>query len=312
MTEPTEPGRPDGVIGRRAVLDLTGFTSPEQLAGITAIERVATAVVPRSLAAAFTAIPAGKIASTVFVPDGTRARLHTGTLMLGGDSLGSPDDALIVTGLLVVTTPVTGELPALIHVTGTVLVPRGSEAAIGRVLEGTGAVVGYRWAQGQEIRAHGGQVTVSGSSLANPVGEPDDVLVLAGQALVAGEVGDIGYRQVLVLGQAAMPQTARERIDPYLTVQGQLGWYASDNPRMLTEETELAAEFLQLQERPVSLIVTDTLRFAADVTPELLREKVADIVLFDDIVAPAALIPTLHYLAAQNYGTIRSEGGSAG
>lgn len=311
MSEPTSGAPIGGMISGRPVLDLTGFTSADQLAGITGIDRVATVVVPRSLAAAYTAIPARKVADTVFVPDGARARVHTGTLVLGGDGLGSPDEALIVTGIVVVAGAITGDLPGLIHVTGTVLVPRGSEAAIGRVLQGTGAVVTYRWSQDQVIRTHGGQLTLSGAALANRAGEADDILVLAGQAVVTGEVGDVGYRQILVVGQTALPAATREAVDPYLVVQGQLGWYASDDPRMLGD-TELAAEYLQLLDRPASLIVTGTLRVAADVTPELLRENVSDIVLFGDIVAPKALLPTLQFLAVHAFGTIRSEDGSAG
>ncbi|WP_029137449.1 hypothetical protein [Nakamurella lactea] len=310
MADPTTGPVSGGVIGHRPVLDLSGLTAPEQLAGIAGIEQVAVVVVPRSLAAAYTAIPTRKVATTVFVPDGTRPRVHTGTLTVGGDGLGSADDALIVTGVLAVTGPVTGDLPALIHVTGTVLVPRGSEAAIGRVLEGTGSVVAYRWAETQEIRTHGGQLSISGAGLTNPIGEPDDVLVLAGQTVVTGEVGGIGYRQVVVVGQAAFPAAAQEALDPRLVAQGQVGWYVSDNPRTFVGGAPLAAEYLRLLEAPASLIVTGNLDIADDVSAELLRDKVSDIVVFGNITAPDALVPTLQYLATQAFGSIRGKGGS--
>lgn len=307
---PAPDGSAGEVIRNRSVLDLTGLSTPEQLAGIAAIEQVGTVLVPRSLAAAYTTIPSRQVGTSIFVPDGATARLHTGTLSVGGDALGAADDALIVTGMLVVTSPVTGELPGLIHVTGTVLVPRGSEAAIGKVLEGTGAVSSYRWAEGQEIRTMAGQISISGATLANAIGEPDDVLVLVGQIVVTGAVGDVGYRQIIVAGQAAMPVAAQDAIEPRVVTYGQIAWYSSASPRFLAEDTELSAEYLNLLTEPTSLIVAGRLRLTDDVSAELLKEKLTDIVVFGEIVAPAALVPVLQFLAVHAFGPIRGEGGS--
>ena len=129
------------------------------------------------------------MAATIYVPDGANVRVHTGALVVGGDGLGAADDVLIVIGMLVITSPVTGPVPQRIHVVGSVLAPRGSESALGPALAGgTGGVTYYRYADGQDIKVLSGQVRLSGAMLANPAGQPDDILIAAGQVVMTGEV----------------------------------------------------------------------------------------------------------------------------
>jgi hypothetical protein len=293
-----------------AVLDLSALTDPDDLAGVTAIENVATAIVPRSLAAAYTAIPSSHVANTVFVPDGSTVRTHTGSLSLDGASLGKPGDVLVVTGLLIITSPVTGDLPSLIDVTGGVLVPRGSEAQIGRVLQVTGAVTQYRWTADQNIVMMGGQLRIGGGSLANPAGSPDDLLVLAGQVIVTGAVPGVGYRQIIAAGQTALPAEARDVLEPLIVSQGQLAWYHTPDPRVFTQDTTLTAEYFRLLPGPASLVAFGDLRIADDVTADDLRAAVSELLLFGDVTAPPGLVPSLQILAAEAHGTIRSSGDS--
>ena len=212
MSEPVEDG---GVVSRRSVLDLSHLSSPEQLAGITRIERVATVIVPQSLAGAYARIPSSRVAATVYVPDGANVRLHTGPLMVGGDGLGAADDVLVVIGMLIITSPVTGTVPGPISVIGSVLAPRGSEGALGPVLGGgVGNVSYYRYVEGQDIKVLVGQVKLSGAMLANPAGEPDDILIATGQVVVTGSVSTVGYRQVVVAGQLIAPAASRDLLEP--------------------------------------------------------------------------------------------------
>src|SRR5262245_15452431 len=125
-----------GVVRGQAVVDLSRVASPEGLAGIRRIERVGVVVVPDSLAAAYAAIPTSRVGATIYVPDGAKVRIHIGTLTVGGDGLGSAEEILVVVGMLVVSSLVTGELPSQISVVGSVLAPRGSESALGPRLAG--------------------------------------------------------------------------------------------------------------------------------------------------------------------------------
>lgn len=304
---PSPVGTLAGVISGRSVLDLSGFSSAEELAAITGLDRIAVVVVPRSLAAAYTAIPATRVGNSVFVPDDADVRVHTGSLSVSGDALTADTPlALVVTGMLVVTSPVTAPVTGSISVTGTVLVPRGSEGNVGAALSGTGTLVPYAWAEDQQVRVMSGQTSLSGAALANIAGQPQDVLVIAGQTVITGEVGDVGYQQLVVAGQSAASVSAQAALEQYAMIQGQFGWYRGSRPRALLNDTELSAGYFELIEPDTSLLVFGNLTLAADVTPELLRQKVTDIVLFGDLTAPAALLPIVQALAVEQYGTITS------
>lgn len=307
---PSEPVDDPGVVRRRGVLDLSHLTAPEDLATITRIERVGTVVVPESLAAAYARIPAGRVGSTIYVPDGANVRVHVGQLMVGGDGLGGPEDVLVIIGVLVIVSPVTGPLPHRISVVGSVLAPRGSESALGPVLGGgVGAISYYRYVDGQDVKVLTGQVRLSGASLANPAGEPDDVLIAAGQVVVTGPVASVGYAQVVVAGQLIAPAASREVLEPRLQVQGQVVWARSDEPRVIMEDTEVGADFFRLLEHPVSLVLLGNLTIAAGVTEAMVAEKVTDIALLGDLSAPAELVPLLQVLAVDALGAIRASDG---
>ena len=102
-----EPASDRVVLSDQPVADFSHLTAPEQLAAIGRIENVALVIVPESLAAAYAAIPSSHVAATIYVPDGANVRVHTGALVAGGDGLGAEGDVLIVTGILLITSPVT-------------------------------------------------------------------------------------------------------------------------------------------------------------------------------------------------------------
>jgi hypothetical protein len=299
-----------GVISHQPLLDLSHLTSPEQLAAITRIERVAVVVVPEALAATYAAIPSSRVACTVFVPPGVRVRVHTGPLSVSGDGLGGPDDVLVVIGMLVVTSPVTGPLPQRISVVGSVLAPRGSESALGPVLGGgSGGVSYYRHVEGQDVKLLTGQVKLSSATLANADGQPGDLMVIAGQAIVTGPVSKVGYGQVFVAGQLVAPEASRDALEPRLQVQGQAVWYKSDEVKIIGGDARLGPDYFRLLERPVSLVVLGDLTIAPGVPEALILEKVSDVVLLGDLIAPAALVDALQVRMTDAFGDIRISDG---
>lgn len=298
------------VISGEPVVDFSHLTSAEDLAAVSRIEGVAAVIVPESLSAAYAKIPSSGVAATVFVPDGANVKVHIGSLMAGGAGLGSADDVLVVIGMLVITGPVTGPLPRRISVVGLVLAPRGSESALGPVLAGgAGNVIYYTPADGQDFKVHAGQAKLSGATLANTAGQPEDILIAAGQVVVTGQVTAVGYAQVIVAGQLVAPAASREMLEPRIQVQGQSAWYRADEPRIIAEETSLGPDFFRLLDHPVSLVVLDDLTIAPGVTEAIVREKVTDIVLLADLTAPADVVPMLQVLAADSFGTIRASDG---
>ncbi len=305
-----EPGNGRTVLRDQSVVDFSHLTAPEQLASISRIEDVALVIVPESLAGAYAAIPSADIASTVYVPDGSSVRVHTGVLETVGDGLGAEDDVLIVTGMLIITTPVTGPVPKRIHVVGSVFAPRGSQAALGPALaSGTGTVTYYAWADDQDINVMTGQTTLSGAMLDNPAGQAGDVLILAGQAVIIGEITAMGYRQLVMAGQLAAPAAGRDLIEPYLRVQGQSAWYRGDDPRAFYDDASLGPDFFRLLDRPVSLIAFGDLAIEAGVTEAMMAEKVTSISAFGDVTGPSELVGMLQVLGTDVFGSIRAADG---
>ena len=302
-----------GVVEGRSVLDLSHLTSPDELAAITRISGVGAVVLPESLAGAYASIPVSDVGATIFVPDGLKPRVHVGPLVVGGDGIGAPDELLVVVGVLVITGPVTGEVPGRISVIGSVFAPRGSEAALGRVFGGgVGTVTYYRYQDGQDVKMLSGQVRLTGGALANHTGEPGDILIAAGQVIITGEVGPIGYRQILVAGQLLAPEAAQRELETRMDVQGQTVWYRSGDPRVFFDNVELGPDYFGLLDHPISIIALGDLTIGAGVTADLLREHVADIALLGDVLAPAAAVPAIQVLATTITGQIRVVDGSRG
>jgi len=160
--------RLEGVIRDVAMLDLTPMTSAEDLAGITRISDVAIVLVPAPLMPAVVGIPMDDVAMVVPVPTGVEVRSHTGALVMGGEALADPDAedaALIVTGTLILTSPVQRVTYRQVIVIGLVLAPHGSESALGAGLTRvTGSVDYYPAAEGQEVKVSTGQLRASGRS----------------------------------------------------------------------------------------------------------------------------------------------------
>jgi hypothetical protein len=273
---------------------------------------VAVVVVPQSLAGAYAAISVSDVAGTIYVPDGANVRLHSGAMVAGGDGLGAADDVLVVIGMLVITSPVTGPVPQRIYVIGSVLAPRGSEALLGPAMAGGSGSVSYYPRRGDEnvdVKVLSGQVRLSGAVLANPSGQESDILIAAGQVAVTGEVGTLGYRLVVVAGQFAAPAAGRDALEPFVQVQGQAGWYQGSNPRVFYQDTTLGPDFFRLLGEPVSLVVFGDLTIAHGVTEDMVREKVTGLVLFGDATAPAGIVAVLQVLAGDMFGEIRASDG---
>jgi hypothetical protein len=304
-----------GEINDVALLDLTPLRSVEELAGITRISDVAIMLVPESLMAAAVGIPMDDVAMVVPVPDGVEVRVHTGSLVMGGEALAGPGvehATLLVTGTLILTSPVHKVAYRQIIVMGLVLAPSGSESALGAGLTRvTGSVDYYPYAEGQEVRVSTGQVRADGELFANPTGGPDDVLVVAGQLIVTGPVAKVGYRRVVVAGQMLAPRDSQRVLGPATAVKGQLVWYTGQ-PRFFVGKERFGRSFFELLDRPLTMALVGTFEIDPDVPPELLRDKVAEIVLVGKLIAPSQLVGVLQLLTTEKLGVITVAGDDHG
>jgi hypothetical protein len=296
-----------GVISDVSLLDLTPLTSAEELAAITRISDVAIVLVPESLMPAVAGIPMDDVAMVVPVPDGVEVRSHTGALVMGGEALAAPEAenaALIVTGTLILTSPVQKVAYRQVIVLGLVLAPHGSESALGAGLTRvTGAVDYFPYAEGQEVKVSTGQLQVGGEVLANPTGGPDDVLVVAGQLVVTGPVAKVGFRRVVVAGQVVAPRDSQAVLGPAITVKGQLAWYEG-HPRFFVGKDRFGRSFFELIDQQLTLALVGRFTIDPDVPPELLRDKIKEIILVGKLVAPSRLVGALQLLTTEKVGVI--------
>jgi hypothetical protein len=296
-----------GVVENIPVLDLSHATWEEDLAGIDRIANVGAVVVVDNLAHALARISMQNVGAVIPVPQGSRVRVLTGAIMLGGDALAEPggdNEVLVVIGGLILTSPVTRIGYRAVVITGLLLAPQGSESVLGAGLTGmTGSVSYYRYVQGQEFRHLTGQVRLSGESVANPSGSPDDVLVLMGQVIVSSPVTRVGYQQVCYTGQLVLPRASEAVLAPALTGAGQVAWYGG-RPRFYVGDETFGREFFELLDEPLALAVIGSVRIEDDVPAELLRAKVSEITVVGHLTVPRKLLPVVQLLTTERYGDV--------
>jgi len=308
MNSPSESGGGGREIRNVALLDLTGAQAASALDGISRISHVATILVSESLLPKLSSIAMDRVAATIPIPDGTRPKVFSGQITLSGEALantgGHADDVLIVAGQLIITSPVRQVGYKDLIVVGQLIAPQGSEAALGSGLRHlSGQVVHYPYVDGARIRMHSGNA-ISGDMLANVNGEPSDMLFAIGQLVVTSPIQRLGYAQVVALGHLLLPkETDAELLGRFTAVSGQVTTYTAA-PRIFDGKDHFSGAFFELFDEPLTLVLDGTFSFDDDVTPQLLRHKVAAIVLDGKIRAPRSLVPMLQLLCIARDGKI--------
>jgi hypothetical protein len=95
-------------------------------------------------------------------------------------------------------------------------------------------------------------------------------------------------------------------------VQGQAIWYDGANPRVYNGDARLGPDFLRLLDAPATLVVLGDLIISDGVTEAALREKLAGLAVFGDVIAPAELIGAVQIVATEILGDIRASDGPDG
>ncbi|MDR3690409.1 MAG: hypothetical protein P4L46_13595 [Fimbriimonas sp.] len=184
---------------------------------------------------------------------------------------------------------------------GVVLVPEHLAGVLSRIsMSDIGGVVPIP--QDGSANCLTGQIQVSAEML--KAGDPDTILIIVGQAFISGEVTSVGYKEIRVFGQMFAPRSSQEVISCKLTHMTGQNFFLPNNPRIFMGTESIGSEFLSLLDEPCPIVVMGTMTFERDVTKELLREKVSEIVLMGTIEAPSHLVPTLQILTKEKLGTI--------
>ncbi len=296
------------------VLDLTGLDGPEALDGVTSINSVGIILVPEPLLAKLATIPITQVGSTIPVPAGARPRMFTGDVILSGEALanadGAQEDILIVTGDLIITSPVQKVGYASFIVTGDLIAPTGSEAALSaKLTRMTGDLTYYPYTEGSTVRVLPGAQRLSGPALGNPSGQETDILLVAGPLIVTSPIERLGYHHLVVTGTLLVPPGSDDALlGRVTTFGGGIVTYTAP-PRIFSGNNEFSGAFFEYLDDPITLVLDGNSVFEDDVTAEVMKPKVAGIVVNGNVTAPRSVVPLIQALCLAQSGNIRSTDG---
>ena len=193
----------------------------------------------------------------------------------------------------------------------TIIVPESLSAALlGIPMENVATNIVLP--DGANVKMHTGHMKMTGEALENANGNPDDVLIVTGQLFITTPVKKVGYKQFMVTGQAVAPRGSEDALGAGVTrMTGHIAYY-SGTPRIITGDESYGRAFFELLDEPVTLIIAGSLTIEPDVTPEVLKSKVKEIVLAGNLKGPRALLPLLHArvrVGGQSQPQIGEEGG---
>ena len=294
-----------------ALLDLAGASSADVLDNVSKIRNVAAILVPESLLGRLMAIPMENVAATVPIPDGKRVKVMSGQVVMSGEALSAPDtdanDVLVVAGQLVITSPVQQAVQQQIVAIGQVVAPQGSESGLGAALKRmSGQVLYYPHTPGANVKVLTGSVRMSGAELANLDGQTSDVLITIGSLFITSATDTVGYQHILTIGSLIAPRESENALRGRVTGLGPGVVYYSAAPRMFDGKETFYGAFFELLDEPITLVLDGKFTFDEDVSPELLKQKVREIVFDGKLIAPRKLVPMLQFLAVQRDGRIIS------
>jgi hypothetical protein len=249
------------------------------------------------------------------IPDGENIKVRTvmGPMQMTGEGLANPgegENALVVMGPLTITTPVEKVGYSQLVVMGPIVAPKGSEAALSSGITTLFGPLQF-YPTGPNIKVHIGDLKMSGKTLAAPTDADRDTLVVVGDLFITTSPEKVGYKNVIVKGDALAPKESEDVLGPYLEVDGNTIWYASP-PREFNGQDRFSAAFFELLKEPITMILNGQFTIESDVTVELLREKVTEIILNGQLEGPKHLVPLLQVLATVKNGTIEVAGEGGG
>jgi hypothetical protein len=149
-----------------------------------------------------------------------------------------------------------------------------------------------------------GQIKLTGEALAS--GNADSILFIVGQLFLTTPVTSIGYKELRVTGQILAVRGSEAALGAKLRDFTGQTLYLPSKPRIIMGEETLGQAFLELLPEPESLVVMGVLTFDDDVTVDLLKSKITEIVLMGQIHAPKELVPLVQVITREKMGQIVS------
>ncbi len=186
---------------------------------------------------------------------------------------------------------------------GTILIPEHLSGVLAKVpMKNVGSTVAVP--DGQNIKMQIGQIRLGGDAFVN--GDPDTILFIVGQLFITTPVPSVGYKEVWVHGQVFGIRGSENTFGAKLgRAEGQV-LYLPAEARVIQGSETIDNEYLEMLPKPCALVVMGELHFAEDVTKDLLKSKILEIVLMGVITAPQAILSLVKVLTAERMGEIIS------
>lgn len=185
---------------------------------------------------------------------------------------------------------------------GVILISEDLIGALGRIdIKDVGTIVPIP--TNGNVNCMTGQTRLTGEALAS--GDPETILVLVGQTFITTPVTSVGYKEIRVCGQLFAVRGSEIALTAKIShLTGQNFFLPADH-RIVMGEESLGVEFLELLPAGTAFVVMGKLYVDEDVPKALLLEKVQEIVLMGEILAPAHLLASLQMITKEKMGEIK-------
>jgi len=184
---------------------------------------------------------------------------------------------------------------------GAILIPEHLAAALAGIpMQDIGAIIPI--ASGSHVDMITGQTKLTGDSLA--AGDPETILVIVGQVIVTTRVEKVGYKGLQIVGQMIAPRGSETALASKVKrLSGQL-LYCAEGARIFMGSETVTQEFLEMLPAPTPFLVMGQLRFDRDITADVLRQKVSEIVLMGQIIVGPEIATLVQFLTIEKMGDI--------
>ncbi|WP_274365881.1 hypothetical protein [Paenibacillus thermotolerans] len=152
-----------------------------------------------------------------------------------------------------------------------------------------------------------GDVKLRGDFLENASGDPDETLLVTGVLMITSPFQKVGYKSLILIGEIFAPKECEHLLTSSISQMcGELYFYESE-PKIFTGQDRFDHDFFSYLKKPVTLFLRGDFIIEADVTPELLQEKVTELYLWGNVqTADRKQASLLLALTALKYGEIRA------
>ncbi len=185
---------------------------------------------------------------------------------------------------------------------GTILVPENLLDSLMNIsMKNVGSITPIP--SGEKYKIRTGQITLSANFLAS--GEEDTLLILSGQIILKEPPAKIGFKGLHIHGQLIAPENSKDVLDQAIErFSGQILYYQGKNPKTLTGDQSFTRKFFELIEEPVTLILVGDSRIEGSIPDDLLRQKIADLIIVGELKAEEEVVPVLQLLSSSVTGEI--------